>query len=414
MNIKNDLLFLSSSFDNISKKIKCWEDINSINGAYILDDDEKKYIFKKYFLEFCDYEKFSFYSIPLSIEKVRFLILTTNFFEVIFDGKNFRDIEFRYIFFETKLTSKIINIFKKSIVKNISFYDFFNFDDDLIYIIGDFIKKSHSIKSLCIKNSNLTNHHIKILSQCLAKNGIIKSLSFKKCKFLTNDCNNYLIEILNETLIDYINFDESNITNISTLEPLLINNFFKNKNKVIIFEDQGINDNTLNFLSDSIIKNNVNFIEVIDISRNKITSKGISILFKSLFESKNENIKLIHIQQSNLDDSFIVDLGKIIKQNKNIIVIDLSNINISDNGIEILSEYIVGNTSIRSLYLCGNKGITNKSYSEIIYMLETSYIMNMNVDFTEISKTNLIKIKEHSEIPIEERKRNSFVYNQRC
>jgi len=390
--------------DDAQNEIKCWEDISLIDGANILNDNEKKKIFETLFLEYYESNEFSFSYLILPNEKLHDLLFKTDFFEIIFNEKKFKRVLIDYEIFKIKINTKIINILKKAIIKEISFYGFLNFDDDSIHIIGDFIKSSNSIESLFIEKSNLIDNHIEILSKYLDKNEKIRSLSFSMCKSLTDKCNKYLIEISNKTSMESIKLDGTNIINKSVLTILLLDSFFKNGNKTIDFEDNGINDDTLNFLSESIIKNNINDIDEINISGNEITSKGIFKLFNSLILTKNKSIISIFVSSNKLDDDCISILGEIIKKNKNIRNINLSFNNISNKGVEILSEYVFGNMSINNLSLYGNPKITNESYSNIANMLETSYITCIDVHFTKISDDILAKIKEYSEIPINDRK----------
>ena len=82
-------------------------------------------------------------------------------------------------------------------------------------------------------------------------------------------------------------------------------------------------------------------------------------MFETL-EKLNLESLFIDLSRNEIDDNCMLSLGKLIKQNK-IEGIKMSQNNITDNGIEILSEYLFGNTSLKLFDFPFNRGITNKS-----------------------------------------------------
>ncbi len=71
---------------------------------------------------------------------------------------------------------------------------------------------------------------------------------------------------------------------------------------------------------------------------------------------------------------------------------------ISDAGIEILAPYFEGNTTFKGICLEHNKGITDKSTPLLMKILESSYIVRMNVYETLITQQNTIALSLASNI----------------
>ena len=112
-----------------------------------------------------------------------------------------------------------------------------------------------------------------------------------------------------------------------------------------------------------------------------MTSKGASILFDHLNKHKSILAK-INLNDCQMDDECIESLGNYIKNNEYIEIICLGNYlqgnnKITDKGIEILSNYLIGNKTFKELMLNKNKGITDKSIPFLMKMIETSHIIDI-------------------------------------
>jgi len=89
--------------------------------------------------------------------------------------------------------------------------------------------------------------------------------------------------------------------------------------------------------------------------------------------------------------------------------LSISNINlrnnlITDNGIEILSEGLIGNISLKILDLQLNKLISDKSIPFLKELIQQSGLSNIDLGRTLISEHNQEEIKELLQIPMDERK----------
>jgi len=329
----------------------------------------------------------------------------------VFGGENCRASFLMKKDHKEKLKKGIIKFF--NFLKNIMVQEFYyhlhfsdgDDDDDninIVYLIGDIIKNSNNIiKEVYLPNYYLKDNILKILRGYMVNNTSLKYLDFGHSRpKMSNICVEYLDDIIKN----------SNIENISGLHDNyeyffenLINNFFRGGSLNLNLYDKNINDDLVLKLSDMIKKKEINYLKEINLSYNKITSKGFSMLVDSLLESKNKNIIEIYMDGNNLDDSCIESLGKLIKKNENMSCIHLGCNYITDKGIEKLSEYIVGNDSINYINLDGNLDITDASCETIKHMIKMSSILSIDLPDVNISEQNLDEIKELLEIPIEKR-----------
>jgi len=329
----------------------------------------------------------------------------------VFGGENCRASFLMKKDHKEKLKKGIIKFF--NFLKNIMVQEFYyhlhfsdgDDDDDninIVYLIGDIIKNSNNIiKEVYLPNYYLKDNILKILRGYMVNHTSLKYLDFGHSRpKMSNICVEYLDDIIKN----------SNIENISGLHDNyeyffenLLNNFFRGGSLNLNLYDKNINDDLVLKLSDMIKKKEINYLKEINLSYNKITSKGFSMLVDSLLESKNKNIIEIYMDGNNLDDSCIESLGKLIKKNENMSCIHLGCNYITDKGIEKLSEYIVGNVSIKSITLRGNDKITDVSSKVIKHMIKSSSVSSIYLNNTNVSKKNVDEIEELLEIPIEER-----------
>lgn len=155
-------------------------------------------------------------------------------------------------------------------------------------------------------------------------------------------------------------------------------------------------------------------LKAIIISYNEMTSKGASLLFDTLREC-NSVLCHINLSYNQFDDKCMKDLGEFIECDHFLERLTISgyeetglgyedkkreNNGVTDKGVEILSEYLIGNTSLIHLELDGNKGITAASIPLFIEIVKKSCIIGMKVS---INWDNHLQFSEAISTPIEER-----------
>jgi len=121
-------------------------------------------------------------------------------------------------------------------------------------------------------------------------------------------------------------------------------------------------------------------------------------------EECKSSVKIINLNNNELNDDCIESFGEFIQNNQTIKdIIYISDNKITDKGIEILLPCLIGNITIKYLVIYGNKGITDKSVSLLIEIIQKSSVENMNLDYTSITKEGREEIKSSLSIPIDKR-----------
>lgn len=135
---------------------------------------------------------------------------------------------------------------------------------------------------------------------------------------------------------------------------------------------------------------------------NGLTSRGVAILFDR-FKNCHSTISWISITENNVDDNCMAALGEYIKHNENIAGVYVMYAQISDRGVEILSDHILGNKTIYQFDFQGNVGITDQSAQYFIDIAKNTYVNNIYVSDTSISDEKHEEILRYLVIPNEER-----------
>lgn len=125
-------------------------------------------------------------------------------------------------------------------------------------------------------------------------------------------------------------------------------------------------------------------------------------MFETLKEMKSKLIYLF-LNSNLLDDECMNMLGEFIEYSETIEEIAISSNKITDKGIEILSEYLIGNISLKTLYISGNEEITDKSLPYLIDIVKKTSIISIDIYSTSVSEESKTEIDKLVEIPIDER-----------
>ncbi len=114
-------------------------------------------------------------------------------------------------------------------------------------------------------------------------------------------------------------------------------------------------------------------------------------------------VSKLDLSSNQIDDECMKRLGEYVQDNEHFEVLSISYNMLTDNGIEILSEYLIGNTALKELDLNNNEGIVDASVPYIIEITMKSCITTIYLEDTSISGEKQQEIKELLKIPIEER-----------
>lgn len=134
---------------------------------------------------------------------------------------------------------------------------------------------------------------------------------------------------------------------------------------------------------------------------------GATVLFDTIREFCPK-VKDLGLDASNLDVGCMNSLGDLIQQSDSLEILGLygnesSERGINDECIEILSSFIVGNQTLESLDLHGNKGITKNSVQLFEEMAAKSCLKGIVLYSTLIDDADKKKIKKQVEIPNDQR-----------
>lgn len=121
-------------------------------------------------------------------------------------------------------------------------------------------------------------------------------------------------------------------------------------------------------------------------------SLGVSMVFDTLREIKS-TVKNINLAANEFDDECMPSIGKFIKESKFLISLNLSENYISDKGIEILCDSLVGNITLKELNLSNIEGITDKSVPLLMKLVESGYLEIINIEGTLISNKNVFVLQ---------------------
>lgn len=122
-----------------------------------------------------------------------------------------------------------------------------------------------------------------------------------------------------------------------------------------------------------------------------ITTKGISVLLDAL-EASHSKIRWVDLNGIKIEDDYLDRFGKYVQTNDSLIGFALSDTDISDKGIEILSNTIVNNVTLKKIELRNNMGITDKSSASLIKILQNSHVEAIDTDKTSIQNRSTVDV----------------------
>lgn len=168
------------------------------------------------------------------------------------------------------------------------------------------------------------------------------------------------------------------------------------------------------------IKKYCNSVESVNLSRNKITSKGIIILFDGLVGM--EKVRVIDVSGNDISDDCMESIANFIKKSQ---VIDLSinlsgfyplivafggnpnkrptkSKNVTNKSIEILHSVLIGNTNVKVINLNYQGGIADECVPLLKEIAEQSGA-SLFLAWAPISDENSKELKKLFGVPIENR-----------
>lgn len=126
---------------------------------------------------------------------------------------------------------------------------------------------------------------------------------------------------------------------------------------------------------------------------NKIGDKGV-IAFTEVLKSKNAVLEIFDIGLNETTNDIALHIAEMLKTNKNLTQLLLSESNIRDDGVKQLASVLeTTNTTLKYLKLSDNKSVTDSSVDSLITMIKQNRSLEMldlrYCDLSEVSKENL-------------------------
>jgi len=115
------------------------------------------------------------------------------------------------------------------------------------------------------------------------------------------------------------------------------------------------------------------------------------------------NLTIINLSQNNLDDDCMESLGELVQNNQFIENFDIGSNKITDKGIEMLFPYLIGNTMLKFLSISNNIGITDKSVPLLKEIIQKSNITSIEIYGTYITYKCKNEINQILLMPIDQR-----------
>lgn len=114
------------------------------------------------------------------------------------------------------------------------------------------------------------------------------------------------------------------------------------------------------------------------------------MLFESFAQLKH--LISINLNGNDIDDTCLSSLGMLIQQQKMLNCVKIGGSRyrskITDAGVKVLASYIIGNKSLRILFLSEHRSITDRSVPILVDMIEKS-----NLEIISIYATSIINMK---------------------
>lgn len=119
--------------------------------------------------------------------------------------------------------------------------------------------------------------------------------------------------------------------------------------------------------------------------------------------TSKSSIAIINLAKNKLDDESIPYLGDYIQGNLIIRYVFLSDNFITDRGVEVICEHLIGNVTFAELSLKGNNAVTDNSVPFLMDLVRKSAISTIYTTETMISRNNQLEILNLCRVPLNER-----------
>ncbi len=136
---------------------------------------------------------------------------------------------------------------------------------------------------------------------------------------------------------------------------------------------------------------------------NDMTPRGMSILFETLKNLDVFEITTLRLNGNKIKDEGLISMCDWLAIKPSLRFLDLSHTNLTNKSIEMLSESLVGNTSLRKLSMDGNINISDKAAPYLLNIAQTTCITNLEIARSLLSFNISTEIQNEFGKPFQER-----------
>lgn len=129
----------------------------------------------------------------------------------------------------------------------------------------------------------------------------------------------------------------------------------------------------------------------------------MKLLLDTLKECKSIVSTLGLYGSSLYNDQCMAYIGEFIQFGQHLQTLFVNDNNITDKGIETLSDFIIGNTTLKTLWLSGNHEITDLSAPFIVEMIKGSHISAISTWNLRFSYENIQLIQKALAVAVDQR-----------
>ena len=148
-------------------------------------------------------------------------------------------------------------------------------------------------------------------------------------------------------------------------------------------------------LADALKENST--LERLNLFHNNIADQGVYYLTQALLSNEKSKVKMLFIGHNQITDKSIEYLCDLLKINRNIVHLGLSNNEISDRGVIVLANMLTNdNITLKELYLWGNKSIGDMSVDALadmlVYNRSLMKLVLFDCNLSDLSKERLREV----------------------
>jgi Ran GTPase-activating protein (RanGAP) involved in mRNA processing and transport len=271
---------------------------------------------------------------------------------------------------------------------NITFLDFSKNDlnDNSMKFISEFLMKNKSIKSLDLNSNKITTIGLDFICEGLCENSNLESLNLSGNKFPFNNevFERFEIFLSNAVYLKSLNLKNCQITSDSVLlisQALEINT---NLTELLLGNNK-ISDLGVGRLFKSLIRNQT--LQTLDVSYTECTDDcAESICF---FLQNNDTLKNLNISGNALSESFIESIADGLRANNCIEKLEMNENEVGDHGCRILCKLTQNQSYLRklqniSLDLCN---ISSEGATELFQLISQDKISCLNIKGNNIDNS---------------------------